>query len=107
MKRGPATKSNSGVQATQEFTSNHLRQMADEGEITMQEVFWRQREDNVNYFSSNRIVEICYGLNGLIDFLDLLFTQFPSRRQVKQKFNYYFAMRKQIQAIEQQVTEEL
>ena len=75
--------------------------------MTMAELFWKQREENTEHFSANRIVEICYGLNGLIDFLDLLFTQFPSKRQVKAKFNYYFALRKQIQAIEQQVTDEL
>ena len=65
------------------------------------------REDNRVYFSSNRIVEICYGLNGLIDFLDLLFTQIPTKRQVKSKFNYYFTIKKQIAAIEQQVLTEL
>ena len=64
--------------------------------MTMAELFWKQREENTEHFSANRIVEICYGLNGLIDFLDLLFTQFPSKRQVKAKFNYYFALRKQI-----------
>ena len=79
--------------ATQEFAENQLKMIGDE-QLTMQEVFWRQREENVSYFCHNRIVEICYGLNGLIDFLDLLFTQFPSKRQVKAKFNYYFALRK-------------
>ena len=63
-------------------------------EMTIKELFWHMREENCAHFSSSRIVEICYGLNGLIDFLDLLFTQIPSKRQVKSKFNYYFAIRK-------------
>lgn len=91
MKRGPAKDFS---QATHEFAADIERQQ--EEEMTMAELFWKQREENTEHFSANRIVEICYGLNGLIDFLDLLFTQFPSKRQVKAKFNYYFALRKQI-----------
>ena len=78
-----------------------MRKMRENGEeIPVKELYWEQREKNTTYYSSNRIVELCYGLNGLIDFLDLLFTQFPNKRKVKSKFNYYFAMRKQLQAIE-------
>ncbi len=43
---------------------------------------------------------MCYGTFGLLDFLDLMFEQFETRRQVRNKFNYYFTIRKQIQAIE-------
>ena len=71
------------------------------------EKFWEQRQHNSSYYCSNRIVEICYGHHGLILFLDLLFTQFPSKRQTKAKFNYYFAMRKQIASIEQHIQDEL
>ena len=52
-------------------------------------------------------MELCYGQTGLIEFLDLLFTQFSHRRTVKCKFNYYFAVRKQLQSIEQQIQTEL
>jgi len=69
--------------------------MGEEGyDKEIKEAFWQQREQNSVYFCANRIVELCYGLNGLVDFLDLLFTQFPTKRQVKGKFNYYFAIRK-------------
>ena len=68
--------------------------------MSIKDLFFLHRLKNQQYFASNRIVEICYGHNGLLDFLDLLFTQFPSKRQVKAKFNYYFALRKQITAIE-------
>lgn len=50
---------------------------------------------------------MCYGTFGLLDFLDLMFEQFETRRQVRNKFNYYFTIRKQIQAIETQINEEL
>ena len=63
----------------------------------------RKHEDEKSHFCKNRIVELCYGQNGLIEFLDLLFTQFPQKSAVKQKFNYYFAIRKQLQDIENQI----
>ena len=66
-----------------------------------------KHQRNKDRFSKNRIVELCYGQTGLIEFLDLLFTQFDQRRAVKCKFNYYFAVRKQLQAIEQQIQSEL
>jgi len=69
--------------------------------------FWEIRQQYKNHFCKNRIVELCYGSNGLLQFLDLMFTQFPDRRYVKLKFNYYFALRKQMQAIEQQIVTEL
>ena len=67
-----------------------------DGDMSVKDRFWEARENNATYFSHNRIVEICYGHNGLIDFLDLLFTQFPTKRKGKSRFNYYFAMNKQI-----------
>ena len=60
----------------------------------------QKHQKNKSRFSKNRIVELCYGQTGLIEFLDLLFTQFSHRRTVKCKFNYYFAVRKQLQSIE-------
>lgn len=55
----------------------------------------------------NRIAQMCYGTDGLLDFLDLMFMQFEHKRQVRMKFNYYFAIRKQIRAIESQIQEEI
>ena len=46
-----------------------------EQEMTIKELFWRVRVENEIDSSSNHYVEICYGMNGLIDFLDLLFPQ--------------------------------
>ena len=66
-----------------------------------------KRRRNKDRFCKNRIVELVYGQTGLIEFLDLLFTQFPRRSQVKSKFNYYFAIRKQLQAIEKQIQDAL
>lgn len=66
-----------------------------------------KRKKNKDRFNKNRIVELCYGQNGLIEFLDLLFTQFPQRSSVKAKFNYYFAIRKQLQGIETQIQNKL
>ena len=63
----------------------------------------QKRKKNKDRFAKNRIVELCYGQNGLIEFLDLLFTQFPKRSSVKAKFNYYFAIRKQLQEIEGEI----
>ena len=56
--------------------------------------FWQLRSKDSVYFYKNRIVEICYGHNGLISFLDLLFTQFPTKDKVKNRFNYYFSLKK-------------
>lgn len=52
-------------------------------------------------------MEICYGHNGLISFLDLLFTQFPTKEKVKNRFNYYFSLKKQLEQIEENVELEI
>mmetsp|Transcript_5266 Transcript_5266/g.7039 ORF Transcript_5266/g.7039 Transcript_5266/m.7039 type:complete len:81 (-) Transcript_5266:2573-2815(-) len=67
----------------------------EDSDYQMQKLY-EKRQRNKNRFCKNRIVELCYGQTGLIEFLDLLFTQFPQRRVVKCKFNYYFAIRKQL-----------
>jgi hypothetical protein len=106
--RGGFNSAAKNVQATQEMSPNFMSKRREgEEEVPVKELFWKQRENNCDYYSQNRIVEICYGNDGLIDFLDLLFTQFPAKRKVKSKFNYYFAMRKQLQAIESDINIEL
>ena len=76
-------------------------------EFSLKEYFWQQRQKNAEHFSNHKIVDICYGQNGLIDFLQLLFAQFPDKKKVKSKFNFYFVMRKQLQSIEDQISTEL
>ena len=51
--------------------------------------------------SNDRITSrLVYGEHGLIDFLELLFMQFPSKKKVRRQFNYYFALKEQIKMTE-------
>ena len=50
--------------------------------------------------SKYRITALTYGTSGLLNFMDTLFTQLAARKQVHKQFNYYFALKKQLEEME-------
>lgn len=60
----------------------------------------KKKEQDAISSSYNKITKLTYGKNGLITFLDHLF--FNINEGDKQKFNYYFALKNQINSIEKQ-----
>ena len=53
--------------------------------------------------NQHRITALTYGAGGLLNFLDTLFTQLENKQEVHKHFNYYFALKKQIQELEEYV----
>ena len=52
--------------------------------------------------NKHRITALTYGTSGFLNFLDTLFTQLSSRATVHKHFNYYFALKKQLEELEEQ-----
>ena len=60
----------------------------------------KKKETDAISNSYNKIAKLTYGKNGLVTFLDHLFLNFSEGD--KSKFNYYFALKNQINTIETQ-----
>ena len=53
------------------------------------------------------MAEFCYGTKGIIEFFDVLFGQFTTKKAVSAKFNFYSGIKRQFAAIERQIQQEL
>ena len=69
-----------------------MKGLNEEKKSKLSDLFSKKTDSTKN--NKHRVADFCYGKDGLIDFLDLLFDQFPTKSQVRDTFNYYFAIRK-------------
>ena len=53
-----------------------------------------ENQENDEAVGQGRILELCYGRDGLIDFLELLFSQIPTKKDVKANFNFYYSLKR-------------
>ena len=53
--------------------------------------------------SQNKIMTCTYGKEGFVNFCDQLFSLIPYKSKVYKTFNYFFSLKKQLIAIEDQI----